>query len=207
MKTAAAESATPDLHPDLHVAITIKNEATWRRAMTNVRTTVEKAVHAALSSQLALPKGMIQLSILLTSDAEVRRLNKLWRGQDKPTNVLSFPADQITLGRQEKNKKSMVQSKPILLGDVVMARETVLREARSEKKTPRAHVSHLTVHGVLHLLGYDHEDSKAAKTMEKLERQVLASLKIADPYVVPPVRTQSRSKSARSNSSRKGRAA
>lgn len=203
MKTAAAESATPDLHPDLHIAITIKNEVLWRRAMTNVRTTVEKAVHAVLSSQPALPKGVVQLSILLTSDAEVRRLNKLWRGQDKPTNVLSFPAGQFTLGRQEKNKKSMAQSKPILLGDVVMARETILREARSEKKTPRAHVSHLVVHGVLHLLGYDHEHSKAAKIMEKLERQVLARLKVADPYVSLPARAPS----SRPTSSRRGRAA
>lgn len=203
MKTAAAESATPDLH----IAITIKNEAAWRRAMTNVRTIIEKAVHAALSSQAALPKGVVQLSILLTSDAEVRRLNKLWRGQDKPTNVLSFPADQFTVGKQKKNKKSMMQSKPILLGDVVMARETILREARSEKKTPRAHASHLIVHGVLHLLGYDHEESKAAKTMETLERQVLASLKIADPYKTSPTRAQSRPKPPRPSSLRKGRAA
>jgi len=204
VKTAAAESATPHLHPDLHIAITIKNEAAWRRAMTNVRATVEKAVHAALSSQAALPKGVVQLSILLTSDAEVRRLNKLWRGQDKATNVLSFPADQPTLGGQEKNKKSMTPSKPILLGDVVMARETILREARGEKKTPRAHVSHLIVHGVLHLLGYDHEHSKAAKIMEKLERQVLAGLKIADPYAAPAVPAR---KASVSTSSRKGRAA
>lgn len=98
----------------------------------------------------------------------------------------------------------MRPSKPILLGDVVMARETVLREARSEKKTPRAHVSHLIVHGVLHLLGYDHEQSKAAKIMEKLERQVLAGLKIADPYAPPAVRAQ---KPSLSTPSRKSRAA
>lgn len=201
MKAAATESVTSDLH----IAITIKNEAAWRRAMANIRITVEEAVHAALSSQPALPKSTVHLSILLTSDAEVRRLNKLWRGQDKPTNVLSFPADQFMMGRQEKNKKSTVQSskiqsRPILLGDVVMARETVLREARSEKKALRAHVSHLIVHGVLHLLGYDHEQSKAAKIMEKLERQVLKGLKIADPYA--PASAQSRTKPLR-----KGRAA
>jgi len=212
VKTAAAESATSNLHPDLHIAITIKNEATWRRAMTNVRTIVEKAVHAALSSQPALPEGVVQLSILLTSDAEVRRLNKLWRGQDKPTNVLSFPADQFTFGKQKKNKKSVTQSKPILLGDVVIARETILREARSEKKTPRAHVSHLIVHGVLHLLGYDHERSKAAKIMEKLERQILDGLNITDPYAPTAARAQSRPKPTRPklsrlSPSRKGRAA
>ncbi len=182
MKTAAAKGVTPDLH----VAIAIKNEAAWRQAMTGVRLLVKRAVRAALDSQPDLPAGPVQLSVLLTNDAEVRRLNKFWRGQDKPTNVLSFPADQVRPGRGEKNKKSVRQQKPILLGDVVIARQTILREARSEKKTPRAHMTHLVVHGVLHLLGYDHERLKAAKVMEEVERRVLACLKIADPYA-PPV--------------------
>lgn len=186
MKTAAVKSVALDLH----IAIAIKNEAAWRQAVTSVRPTVKKAVWAALDSQLHLPPGPVQLSILLTNDAEVRRLNKLWRGQDKPTNVLSFPADQFRSGKREKNRKSRPQQGPILLGDVVIARQTILREARSEKKTPRAHMTHLVVHGVLHLLGYDHEQLKAAAIMEKLERQVLASLKIADPYALPIPRSR-----------------
>lgn len=209
MKTAAAKGAVPDLH----IAIAIKNEAAWRQAMTGVRPIVKKAVCAVLDSQPDLPAGPVQLSVLLTNDAEVRRLNKLWRGQDKPTNVLSFPADQYKpvdrkKNKESKNKKLMGKPKPILLGDVVIARETILREARSEKKTPRAHMAHLVVHGVLHLLGYDHERLKAANVMESLERQILASLKIADPYLPPVSKSPShRARTFRTNAPRKGKAA
>jgi probable rRNA maturation factor len=98
----------------------------------------------------------------------VRALNARDRKKDKPTNVLSYPAGEGGF-----------------LGDIVLARQTVWREARLQKKTPADHLSHLVVHGTLHLLGYDHETGEAdAERMEALERRVLAKLGIADPYRV-----------------------
>jgi probable rRNA maturation factor len=111
-----------------------------------------------------------ELSVLLTDDAEIRALNAQWRQQDKPTNVLSFPAP------------SSGNMQPRLLGDIVIAYETTAREAETEHKPFEHHLSHLTVHGFLHLLGYDHELDDEAETMERLEREILARLDIADPY-------------------------
>ena len=104
---------------------------------------------------------------MLTDDAEVRQLNARWRGKDKPTNVLSFPAGD-----------------PVLIGDVVLAFQTVKREAAEQGKHFGDHLSHLVVHGALHLIGYDHVKARDAEAMEALERRVLAGLGIADPYAL-----------------------
>ncbi len=109
--------------------------------------------------------------IALSSDAHVQTLNATFRGKDKPTNVLSFPAPE-----------SPVPHAVEPLGDIVIAHETLAREA-AEKGIPLAdHLRHLTVHGLLHLLGYDHEDDAEAVAMEKLETEILARLGIPDPY-------------------------
>ncbi len=113
-----------------------------------------------------------EVSIALSSDARVRTLNRGYRGKDKPTNVLSFPG---------VDDKTAFLS-PVLLGDVILAFETTRREAKAEGKAFRDHVAHLIVHGVLHLLGYDHEVERDAAKMEKMERLILADLGIADPY-------------------------
>ena len=107
---------------------------------------------------------------MLTDDAEQQALNRDWRGIDKPTNVLSFP-----------------QIEPFgpvfgLLGDIVLARETVEREAREQGITLSDHFTHLVVHGFLHILGYDHLDDDEALVMERLETQILGTLGVADPY-------------------------
>jgi len=113
-----------------------------------------------------------ELSLLFTDDAHIRVLNRDWRGKDKPTNVLSFPAFQIAPG----------DPVPPMLGDIALAFETVRDEARLEDKPFDHHLSHLIVHGLLHLLGHDHEDEEEAEAMEALERAVLARLAIPDPY-------------------------
>jgi probable rRNA maturation factor len=116
------------------------------------------------------------LSIVLTGDAQVRRLNRQYRGQDKPTNVLSFAAG--------------AEADP-LLGDVVIAFGVTRREAANENKALAAHLTHLVIHGVLHLLGYDHIRDKDAHVMERRESAIMARMGLADPYAdvsVPPRR-------------------
>ena len=127
------------------------------------------AVFAALGQDA--PEGT-ELSLLFTDDAHVRVLNRDWRGKDKPTNVLSFPAFEVAPG----------DPVPPMLGDVVLAFETVGAEATLEEKPFDHHLTHLIVHGLLHLLGHDHEDEEDAAIMEGLERAALARLAIPDPY-------------------------
>jgi len=124
----------------------------------------------ALKQSKAKVKGAAELSILLTNDEEQHELNQQWRGKDSSTNVLSFP-----------------QIEPFgpvvgMLGDITMARETLVREADNLGKSFADHFSHLVVHGFLHILGYDHIDEAEALQMESLETQILASLGIDDPY-------------------------
>jgi probable rRNA maturation factor len=116
-----------------------------------------------------------ELAVMLTDDAGIRTLNKNWRGQDKPTNVLSFPALQPPAGRE-------FDDAPRMLGDIAIAYETTRREADDEQKPFHHHLSHLAVHGFLHLAGYDHDTDGDAEAMESLEREVLAALGIPDPY-------------------------
>jgi len=130
----------------------------------------EEAVRAALAQSKAKTAGAAELSIVLTNDAEQRILNRDWRGIDKSTNVLSFP--QI-------EPFGAVQG---LLGDLILARETLVREAEEMGISFEDHFTHLVVHGFLHLLGYDHMDDDEALAMEGLETQILASLGVADPY-------------------------
>ena len=116
------------------------------------------------------PSGRsFSVTLVLIADEEMRDLHRLWRGKDAPTNVLSFPASDAV-------------SEAGLIGDVVLAYETTHKEARDERLVLADHVSHLVVHGVLHLLGFDHEKDEEAEQMEDLERTALASLGIADPY-------------------------
>ena len=106
---------------------------------------------------------------MLTDNSAIRLLNRTWRGVDAATNVLSFPT-----GRTGGD--------PLLIGDIVLAHETVAAEAQAEGKPFAHHLAHLAVHGFLHLLGYDHEQKKDAEAMERLERDILRRLDIPDPY-------------------------
>ncbi|MEO5324873.1 rRNA maturation RNase YbeY [Mesorhizobium sp. CC13] len=137
-----------------------------------LRALVERAVPAALAEAGADMAQGVELSLVFTDDESIRRLNAEWRGKDKPTNVLSFPAFPIAPG----------DPLPPMLGDIVLASETVAREAAEEDKPLENHITHLIVHGLLHLLGYDHETDEEAEEMEALERRALARLAIPDPY-------------------------
>lgn len=111
-----------------------------------------------------------EIVIRLVDEDEVLELNREYRGKNKPTNVLSFPS----------NIPEMVNSN--LLGDLVICAPVVVREAQEQGKTEEAHWAHMVVHGVLHLIGYDHQDENNAKTMELLEGEVMAGLGFQDPY-------------------------
>ena len=117
-------------------------------------------------------KGASELSIVFSDDAHIQTLNAQWRGKDKPTNVLSFPAFSFAKG----------DPLPPMLGDIVLAAETVAREAALEDKPLANHITHLVIHGLLHLLGHDHETDVEAEEMEAIERRALARLAIPDPY-------------------------
>ena len=119
--------------------------------------------------------GEAELAVMLTDDSGIRTLNSNWRGIDKPTNVLSFPALQPT-------GAGAPDDAPRMLGDIAIAFETTRREADDEQKPFDHHLSHLAVHGFLHLIGYDHEKDADAATMEALEQEILAQLGIPDPY-------------------------
>jgi probable rRNA maturation factor len=165
--------------PDLTVDILIESEA-WRM-LPDAEDIVRRAiVFAAVSSARICPRDAA-LSVLLCDDATIAALNGRWRGQEKPTNVLSFPA-LPPQGAATGGKAPKQASKQAPLGDIAIAYETLLREARESSKTPSAHLSHLVVHGFLHLLGYDHETDDEAERMERLERDILARIGVADPY-------------------------
>src|SRR5215470_10060566 len=123
----------------------------------DAETTVRAAIAAAADAVRALPAAGGEVTVVLTDDEAIRKLNRDWRHMDKPTNVLSFPAAQLPApGRREE---AVV---PATLGDLVIAYETTVREAAAEAKPVAHHVAHLAVHGFLHLLGYDHESDEEA---------------------------------------------
>lgn len=137
----------------------------------------EAVIHRAIDTAAEIADadvGDAELAIMLTDDAGIRTLNNNWRGIDKPTNVLSFPALQPTAGAPP--------DAPRMLGDIAIAYQTTRKEADDEEKPFDHHLSHLAVHGFLHLIGYDHETDDDAEAMESLEREILAQLGIPDPY-------------------------
>lgn len=135
---------------------------------------IQRAI-AAAAEQIDDDVGEAELAVMLTDDPGIRTLNSNWRGIDKPTNVLSFPALQPEGARKPGDA-------PRMLGDIAIAYETTKREADAEGKPFEHHLSHLAIHGFLHLIGYDHENDADAEEMESLETEILEQLGIPDPY-------------------------
>jgi probable rRNA maturation factor len=148
-------------------AIELSVEAGAWQQFSGAEAIVRRAAEAALAGTSA---SGVEIGVVLTDDAKMRALNRTWRGKDTATNVLSFPAP------------AGASTEPRLLGDVVLAYETIAREAAEQRISARDHLAHLTVHGVLHLLGHDHENDRDAEIMENREREILARLGVPDPY-------------------------
>lgn len=155
---------SPQQAPDIDIQV---QSPLWQNAP-DAESTVRAAI-AAAAAMLATPPG--EVSVVLTDDAAIRRLNRDWRGIDKPTNVLSFPAAEMP-----------ARGAPQMLGDIVIAYETLARECAEEGTAFPHHLAHLAVHGFLHLLGYDHETDAQAAEMEGLESRIMAAMKMPDPY-------------------------
>ena len=160
-----------DPEPALAVDVLIESEA-WRM-LPEAEDIVRLAIAFTATSGDNVCRRNAELSVLLCDDETIARLNGQWRGQQKPTNVLSFPAPPL---------QSTVPDEKIPLGDIAIAYETLAREAEENGKTVSEHLSHLAVHGFLHLLGYDHHMDDEAERMERLERDILARIGVADPY-------------------------
>jgi probable rRNA maturation factor len=143
-----------------------------------------KLVRRTIAAAAPARARKAELSVILTSNRAIGALNRQWRGQDKPTNVLSFPAPKQASKQATKrpSKRAAARGAPRHLGDIVIAYETTAAEARAERKPFDHHLAHLAVHGFLHLLGYDHESDSEADAMERRERRILSRLGVPDPY-------------------------
>jgi probable rRNA maturation factor len=162
---------------DADIIVSVEAES-WHRTLPEAERWVARLARRTLEA--ACPGiGPAGISLLLTDDAAVHELNRTWRGKDSPTNVLSFPATETVEGDVPVPEFDDV---PLELGDIALAYETCEREADAQGKRFADHVAHLVLHGVLHLLGYDHLDDDEAQRMEALEIRILAGLGIADPY-------------------------
>jgi probable rRNA maturation factor len=153
------------------VAIDILIEAGDWPAEEALETLARRAIGAAFA-ETGTMQAATELSLVFTDDAHIRSLNAAWRNKDKATNVLSFPAFPAKRG----------STLPPMLGDIILASQTIAREAALEGKPFDHHLSHLILHGLLHLLGYDHETEAEAEEMEAAERRALERLAIPDPY-------------------------
>ncbi len=171
-----------------HLVIDVAVSAEWKRALRTSAAVCKRAAVAAFAAVAARrkPKSpVVELAIVLTSDAAVKKLNAAYCGKNKPTDVLSFPAWPPFGPRAGAPAHiGADDAREAILGDVVIARGVTARDARAENKTLEEHLTHLVAHGVLHLLGYDHEQDRDARAMERLEISILKDLDIANPYLV-----------------------
>lgn len=158
--------------PGARVSVALRCAA-WAEALP--RGYAARVVRAVLDDCKIGPRRQTEVSVVLADDPFVRRLNRDHRGNDKATNVLSFPLDDA----------AAVDGRRILLGDVVLAYRTIRREAKAEGKRLASHAAHMLVHGTLHLLGFDHGGAKAARIMEGHEVRILKRLGVQDPYRAP----------------------
>jgi probable rRNA maturation factor len=167
-------TASPRLAPS-GVTVDVLSESPLWEAEPAAEAMVREAIsQAAAATEFAEPAA--EVAVLLCDDSTIAALNAQWRGRKEATNVLSFSAPPAS----DPSARNPVP--PVHLGDIAIAYETVIREAREQGRTVSQHLAHLAVHGFLHLLGYDHQIDDEAEHMEALEREILATMGISDPY-------------------------
>ena len=185
--------------PQVGPAIDIMVDSPLWKAQRGLKAVLQRAIGEAAA--MAATSGG-ELAIVLTDDSAIRALNRVWRGKDQPTNVLSFPANAPPHplprkpGRVGVGAATRWADEPPgrvrLLGDIVIAYETMAREAMAEGRPFQHHLAHLAVHGFLHLVGHDHAADAEADAMEALEIAVLARLDVPNPYLIPPLPSPAR---------------
>jgi probable rRNA maturation factor len=164
----------PD-RPRHDIVVGIEDDA-WQVMDIDGEVFISHVIEVALAF-LAFPRSL-EISVLLTNNQHIQELNKIYRHQDKPTNVLSFPSLLMEdLLIQPTNDETLI------VGDIILAFEKIQQEAKEQGKRFQDHLAHLTVHGLLHLLGYDHEIEDEAEAMEALEIDILNKLNVANPYI------------------------
>ncbi len=183
-KLSLSETTLPfDCHTDISI-----DPGGWEDHLASFRFSIEQIVKATLSHILQVRVGEdiptttgVEISFLFTNDDRIQTLNRDYRGKDKPTNVLSFPDTDLT---RENLQQATLFGEPLMLGDIVLAEKTICKEASDQGKSLENHVAHLTVHGILHLTGYDHITDDEADHMEALEIQILDKMGIKNPYLL-----------------------
>ena len=193
-RSGEADLGSSEGEPPPALALDIVRDAGDWAPFEPVEPAIERAAQAVArhGQRVALwlvPGAVLSVCIALSDDAAVAALNKSWRGKDTPTNVLSFPAPAPPGEVAAHGGAAPVANRhgprllgPRFLGDVILAAETLQREARQMQIPPAQHLQHLVVHGLLHLLGHDHEREADAVIMEALETDILATIGVADPY-------------------------
>jgi probable rRNA maturation factor len=177
--------------PTLDISFSLE-AGEWEAAVPDAEQRVEAAARAAFEAaekpEILGGDTPVEMSLVLADDALVQTLNRDYRDKDKPTNVLSFALLDDLDDTDESTDDVLARDEgmPILIGDVILAFETVQREALEQGKSFEDHLTHLVIHGVLHLLGYDHQSDPDADRMERLETSILARMGIADPYSASP---------------------
>ena len=154
--------------------------APWGKNISGLPRLARRLAFSAMSA-VTIYAAEAKMTLVFSNDKTIRQLNRDFRKIDKPTNVLSFPA--LNASAIRRLRRGDMDGR-VFLGDVIIAYQTVAREAKEQKKSITHHAAHMVVHGVLHLLGYDHMTDAMARRMEKLEREILREFGIADPYFI-----------------------
>ncbi len=165
-----------DQPPSIEIDLSVEDPR-FAEAVADLPAFVRRVVETALAVDGSAVRAPLELSVRLVDDAAIRTLNARHRGRDRATDVLSFP-----ILHPHELAPALAGSRPVLLGDIVVAYDTVARDAAAAGRALGAHLAHMLVHGLLHLLGHDHREPEEAVRMEALERRILARLGLPDPY-------------------------